>query len=117
MKKTDSYEKQHRKEKLLIEEKIGLLFDQESFRTLEGGKEEKAGSVVTGYGTIEGRRVYMYAHNSAVKGGTVGLQEGKRIRKLIEEAMRQRRPVVGIQDSGARGYRRASRPLPDMEKC
>ncbi len=100
MKKTDSYEKQHRKEKLLIEEKIGLLFDQESFRTLEGGKEEKAGSVVTGYGTIEGRRVYMYAHNSAVKGGTVGLQEGKRIRKLIEEAMRQRRPVVGIQDSG-----------------
>lgn len=100
MKKTDSYEKQHRKEKLLIEEKIGLLFDQESFRTLEGGKEEKAGSVVTGYGTIEGRRVYMYAHNSAVKGGTVGLQEGKRIRKLIEEAVRQRRPVVGIQDSG-----------------
>ncbi len=100
MKAMDSYEKQHKRGKLHIEERIGLLFDKRSFRALEGDRGKECGSVVTGYGTVKGRRVYMYAHNAAVQGGTVGLQEGKQIRKLVEEAVRHGRPVVGIQDSG-----------------
>lgn len=100
MKTVDTYEKQHKKGKLHIEERIGFLFDKGSFHTLGRDGRHGSSSIVTGYGTVEGRRVYMYAHNSAVKGGTVGLQEGKQIRKLIEEAVRHRRPVAGIQDSG-----------------
>jgi len=109
MKAMDSYEKQHKRGKLHIEERIGLLFDKRSFRALEGDRGKECGSVVTGYGTVKGRRVYMYAHNAAVQGGTVGLQEGKQIRKLVEEAVRHDRPVVGIQDSV--GYRHAFPPV------
>ncbi len=97
---TNICEKQHRKGKLHIEEKIGLLFDKGSFRTL--GENGACGfeSIVTGYGTVEGRKIYMYAHNSSIRGGTVGLKEGRRIRNLIVQAVKHGRPVVGIQDSG-----------------
>ena len=93
---TNICEKKHRKGKLHIEEKIGLLFDKGSFRTL--GENGACGfeSIVTGYGTVEGRKIYMYAHNSSISGGTVGLQEGRRIRNLIVQAVKHGRPVVGI---------------------
>ena len=57
---TNICEKQHRKGKLHIEEKIGLLFDKGSFRTLGDNGACGFESIVTGYGTVEGRKIYMY---------------------------------------------------------
>ena len=100
MKAMNGYGKQRKKKKMHIEERIGFLFDKGSFRPLDGGWDCTVDSVLTGKGKIERQEVYMYAHNAVVKGGTVGLQEGKRIRKLIERAVRHGLPVIGIQDSG-----------------
>jgi acetyl-CoA carboxylase carboxyltransferase component len=105
-------EKQHAKGKLTARERLELLLDQDSF--VEIGKfvkhrgkhfdmekkEAPAEGVVTGYGTIDGRRVYVFAQDFTVIGGTLGEMHGKKICKILDMAMEAGAPVIGINDSG-----------------
>ena len=54
--------------------------------------------VVTGYGTINGRLVFVYAQDGEVMGGTFGEQHGRKIVDLYERAMRAKAPVIGLLD-------------------
>jgi len=63
-------------------------------------REVPAEGVVTGYGTIDGRRVYIFAQDFTVIGGTLGEMHGKKICKVMDMAMKAGAPIVGINDSG-----------------
>ncbi len=104
--------KQHESGKLTARERIGLLLDPESFveldafvrhRCSEFGMEKTeipAEGVVTGYGTIEGRTVYVYAQDFTVMGGSLGEMHAKKICKVLDLALKTGAPVVGLNDSG-----------------
>jgi len=105
-------EEQHKKGKLTARERIALLLDPGSFvetdvfvahRCRDFGMEKRevpAEGVVTGYGTIDGRRVYIFAQDFTVIGGTLGEMHGKKICKVMDMAMKAGAPIVGINDSG-----------------
>ncbi len=104
--------KQHDSGKLTARERIALLLDPESFveldafvrhRCSEFGMEKTeipAEGVVTGYGTIEGRTVYVYAQDFTVMGGSLGEMHAKKICKVLDLALKTGAPVVGLNDSG-----------------
>ncbi len=109
----DKYiEAQHKKGKLTARERISLLLDQGSFVEIDAfvahrckefgmdGRELPAEGVVTGYGTINGRGVYVYAQDFTVLGGTLGEMHGKKICKVMDMAMKAMVPIIGINDSG-----------------
>jgi acetyl-CoA carboxylase carboxyltransferase component len=108
----EQIEKQHKKGKLTARERIALLLDPNSFvetgafvahRCRDFGMEKRelpAEGVVTGYGTVNGCRVFVYAQDFTVMGGTLGEMHGKKICKVIDMAMRARAPIIGINDSG-----------------
>lgn len=111
---TEAYqtEKQHRLGKLHAIERICLLLDEGSFReTGSGIRNETEGfglkkesipydGVITGYGTIRGRRVMIYAQDFTVMAGTLGKKHGEKIAAVIRLAIENRCPVIGINDSG-----------------
>lgn len=103
---------QHTKGKLTARERIDLLLDQESFQEL--GKFVKHRSsdfgldkqrflgdgVVTGYGTIDGRLVYVYSQDFTVFGGSLSETHAEKIVKIMEMAMKNGAPIFGLNDSG-----------------
>ncbi|WP_425447840.1 acyl-CoA carboxylase subunit beta [Dethiothermospora halolimnae] len=105
-------EKQHSKGKLTARERIDLLLDEGSFievdtfvehRSTNFGLEKKktpGEGVVTGYGTVDGRLIYVFAQDFTVIGGTLGEMHAKKICKIQEMAMKMGAPIVGINDSG-----------------
>ncbi|MFO7179291.1 MAG: acyl-CoA carboxylase subunit beta [Pseudomonadota bacterium] len=105
-------EKQHAQGKLTARERIDVLLDEDSFvemgrfvthRATEFGmgKERPPGDgVVTGYGTIDGRPVCVYAQDFTVFGGSLGAAHAQKIVKLMDHAMRVGVPVIGLCDSG-----------------
>lgn len=105
-------EEQHKKGKLTARERITLLLDPDSFvetgafvthRCTEfgmGEKEAPGEGVVTGYGTIDGRKVYVYSQDFTVMGGTLGEMHGEKICKVMDLAMKAGAPIIGINDSG-----------------
>lgn len=105
-------EKQHAKGKLHAIERIRNLLDSNSFREIQSGitnLEETFGlkpgqfpydGVITGYGSINGRKVYIYSEDFTVIGGTLGKQHGYKIANVIKQAIKNRCPVIGINDSG-----------------
>lgn len=105
-------EKQHKSGKLTARERIGLLLDEDSFieidkfvnhRSTSFGMEsvEAAGDgVVTGYGTVDGRLVYVYAQDFTVLGGSLGEMHAAKICKVMDMAMKMGAPIIGINDSG-----------------
>lgn len=97
-----SIEKQHRRQKLHIIERIRLLFDKDSFIEYypEAEKEEGYDGVITGYGNIFGRRVYFYGQDFTCMGGTFGYQHSRQIIAILKEAVKERRPIIGIYDGG-----------------
>ncbi|MFX1536683.1 MAG: acyl-CoA carboxylase subunit beta [Promethearchaeota archaeon] len=104
--------KQHEKGKLTARERLALLLDEGSFveldkfvvhRLSEFGMEKNkiAGDgVVTGYGTIDGRLVFVYAQDFTILGGSLGEMHGEKICKVMDMAMRQGAPIIGLNDSG-----------------
>ena len=104
--------KQHDAKKLTARERINLLLDAGSFvevdafvthRCTEFGmdaKEAPGEGVVTGYGTVDGRLVYVYAQDFTVMGGSLGEMHAKKICKILDMAMKMGAPVVGMNDSG-----------------
>ncbi|TVQ15711.1 MAG: acyl-CoA carboxylase subunit beta [Bacteroidetes bacterium] len=105
-------EAQHGKGKLTARERIDLLLDEGSFeefdmfvthRCTEFGLEDQkyySDGVVTGFGTIDGRLVYVYAQDFTVFGGSLSLAYAEKICKVMDKAMKVGAPVIGLNDSG-----------------
>ena len=105
-------EKQHKKGKLTARERINLLLDEDSFIEIDAFVEHRctnfgmenteaaADGVVTGYGTVEGRLVFVYAQDFTVLGGSLGEMHAAKICKVQEMALKMGAPIVGINDSG-----------------
>jgi methylmalonyl-CoA decarboxylase alpha subunit len=105
-------EKQHAKGKLTARERIEQLLDPGSFVELdmfvehrcqefEMPEQELPGEgVVTGYGAIDGRKVFVYAQDFTVMGGSLGEMHARKICKVMDLAMKVGAPVIGINDSG-----------------
>ncbi|MGH8794010.1 MAG: acyl-CoA carboxylase subunit beta [Stackebrandtia sp.] len=105
-------EKQHAKGKKTARERIAALLDEGSFIELDemarhrshnfGMQENRpyGDGVVTGYGTVDGREVCVFAQDFTVFGGSLGQVFGEKIVKVMDLAMRTGRPIIGINDSG-----------------
>jgi propionyl-CoA carboxylase beta chain len=105
-------ERQHREGKLTARERIGLLFDPGSFQELdqlvvhrstdfEMDKQRIPGDgVVTGYGTVQGRLVYAFAQDFTVFGGSLSEPHAAKIVKIMDLAVRNGAPIIGLNDSG-----------------
>jgi propionyl-CoA carboxylase beta chain len=105
-------EAQHAKGKLTARERIELLLDEGSFeefdmfvahRCTDFGmeKERPAGDgVVTGWGTVNGRMVYVFSQDFTVMGGSVSETHGQKICKIMDMAMQNGAPIIGMDDSG-----------------
>ncbi|MFN2131820.1 MAG: acyl-CoA carboxylase subunit beta, partial [Anaerolineae bacterium] len=98
-------ERQHAKGKLTARERIDLLLDPGSFHEIDAfaTRSEDAfspESVVTGWGTVDGRTVFVFSQDFTVQGGSVGQVHGAKICKVLDMAMKSGAPVIGINDSG-----------------
>jgi len=103
---------QHEKGKLTARERIDLLLDKDSFVELDLLVEHRCSNfgmdkmeapgegVVTGYGTIDGRLIYIFAQDFTVIGGSLGEMHAKKICKVMDMAMKMGAPCIGINDSG-----------------
>lgn len=104
--------KQHEKGKLTARERIEKLLDEGTFveigmfaetRATEFGMDKKrflGDGVVTGYGTINNRLVFVYAQDFTVLGGSLGEIHAQKIAALMDLAMKNGAPIIGINDSG-----------------
>ncbi len=108
----DRIEAQHKRGRLTARERIELLLDKGSFRELDafvvhrtqdfGLDQQKflSDSVVTGWGTIDGRLVYLYSQDFTIFGGSLGEVHAEKIIKVMEMAMKNGAPIIGLNDSG-----------------
>src|SRR5438132_1781398 len=108
----DPDDKQHPKGKLTARERIDLLVDPGSFTELDafavhrteafgmGDKKIAGDGVVTGYGAVDGREIFIFAHDASVFGGSLGEVFAEKSCKVMDLALRAGRPCVGINDSG-----------------
>lgn len=116
-------EKQHEKGKLTARERIHFLLDEGSFeeigvlvthRTTDFGMENQifyGDGVVTGYGTIQGRLVYVFAQDFTVFGGSLSETHAEKICKIMDLAMKTGAPVIGLNDSGGARIQEGVRSL------
>jgi acetyl-CoA/propionyl-CoA carboxylase carboxyl transferase subunit len=111
----DRIESQHDKGKMTARERIDYFLDDGSFNEFDQlrthsshnfGMEEKqipGDGVVTGYGTVNGRTVFVFAHDFTVFGGSLGEVFAEKVCKVMDRAMEVGAPVIGLNDSaGAR---------------
>jgi acetyl-CoA carboxylase carboxyltransferase component len=108
----DRIKAQHAKGRLTARERIELLVDKGSFREMDafiqhrthdfGLDKQKfiSDSVVTGWGTIEGRLVYVFSQDFTVFGGSLGEVHAEKICKVMDMAMKSGAPIIGLNDSG-----------------
>lgn len=107
-----SIDKQHEKGKLTARERINLLLDPNSFEELDMFRtsssnalamaEEKVfgDGIITGYGSIHGRLVYVYSFDFTVYGGSLSQVVAEKVVKVQEMAAKMGAPIIGINDSG-----------------
>ncbi len=105
-------EKMHSQGKLTARERIDFLLDDGSFEEFDMFKEHRCtdfgmenrkflgDGVVTGYGTIEGRLVYIFAQDFTIFGGSLSRTFAEKICKIMEMAAKNGAPVIGLNDSG-----------------
>ncbi len=99
-------ERQHVKGKLTARERLDLLLDTGTFEEIgrfcggdiNGGRAGAA--VITGFGEVFGRKVAVYAQDFSVKGGTLGVAEGRKICRLMDKALDLKVPIIALIDSG-----------------
>ena len=103
---------QHERGKLTARERLAVLLDEESFeefdmfvehRCTDFGMEETrmpGDGVVTGWGTINGRPVYVFAKDFTVFGGSLSEAHAEKIQKVQDMALRNRAPIIGLFDAG-----------------
>ncbi len=116
-------EKQHQKKKLTARERILYLLDEGSFeeigalvthRTKDFGMEDQkfyGDGVVTGYGTINGRLVYVFAQDFTVFGGSLSETHAEKICKVMDMALNVGAPMIGLNDSGGARIQEGVRSL------
>ncbi len=109
---SEKIEKHHKSGKLTARERISLLFDDGSFVEIDkfvkhrstnfgmGNVEAPADGVVTGYGTVDGRLVFVYAQDFTVIGGSLGEMHANKIAKIQDMALKMGAPIIGMNDSG-----------------
>jgi acetyl-CoA carboxylase carboxyltransferase component len=103
---------QHAKGKLTARERIELLLDEDSFEEIDmfvthrisdfgmGDQQVPGDGVVTGWGTIDGRLVYVFSQDFTVFGGSLSEGHAEKIVKIMDMAMKNGAPVIGLNDSG-----------------
>ncbi|MCX7923287.1 MAG: methylmalonyl-CoA carboxyltransferase [Clostridia bacterium] len=108
----DSIEKQHKSGKMTARERISELFDENSFVEVDAFVETRGidfdmqkkkvpgDGVVTGYGTINGRLVFVSSQDFTVIGGSLGEMHAKKITKVMDMAIKMGAPFISINDSG-----------------
>ncbi|MDR3563123.1 MAG: acyl-CoA carboxylase subunit beta [Negativicutes bacterium] len=108
----EKIKKQHESGKLTARERLDLLFDDDTFseyglfvkhRCHNFGMEKvdvPAEAIVTGFGKINGRGAFAYAHDFTVMGGAAGEMQCKKIGRILEAALEAKVPFVGLNDSG-----------------
>ncbi|MCB0089006.1 MAG: methylmalonyl-CoA carboxyltransferase, partial [Caldilineaceae bacterium] len=104
--------RQHAQGRMTARERLELLVDKGTFRELDtfvthncndfglADRKYLGDGVVTGYGTINGRLVYVYSQDFTVIGGTVSEAHAVKICKIMDMAMKNGAPVIGLNDSG-----------------
>ena len=124
-------EAQHAKGKLTARERIALLLDEGSFHEVEQLRRHRAtgfgleakkpytDGVITGWGTVDGRTVFVYAHDFRIFGGALGEAHATKIHKIMDMAISAGAPLVSLNDGAGRAYpggrlraRRLRRHLP-----
>ncbi|MBX3061489.1 MAG: acyl-CoA carboxylase subunit beta [Anaerolineae bacterium] len=110
----DRVERQHKGGKLTARERIELLLDPGSFREVDAFVTQRArdfgmdkpenqflgDSVVTGWGTIDGRLIFVYSQDFTVMGGSLSEVHAEKICKIMDMAMKSGAPIIGLNDSG-----------------
>jgi propionyl-CoA carboxylase beta chain len=103
---------QHKKGKLTARERIEILVDNDTFEEWDTFVEHRCtdfdidkehipgDGVVTGYGTINGRLVFLYSQDFTVFGGSLSETHAEKICKIMKQAMKVGAPVIGLNDSG-----------------
>ena len=119
----ESIDKQHAKGKYSARERILMFLDEGSFeefdmfvqhRCQNFGLESKkylSDGVVTGYGTVNGRLVYVFSQDFTVFGGSLSATFAQKICKVMDQAMKVGAPIIGINDSGGARIQEGSRSL------
>jgi len=115
--------KQHAKKKLTARERIAYILDEGSFeemgilvthRSTDFGMEDQiffGDGVVTGYGTIEGRLIYIFAQDFTVFGGALSETHAEKICKIMDQALKVGAPIIGLNDSGGARIQEGVRSL------
>ncbi|MFZ1313617.1 MAG: carboxyl transferase domain-containing protein, partial [Chitinophagaceae bacterium] len=116
-------EAQHKKGKLTARERVELLMDPGSFeeigalvthRTKDFGMENQkyyGDGVITGFGTVNGRLVYVFAQDFTVFGGALSETHAEKICRIMDMAMKSGAPLVGLNDSGGARIQEGVRSL------
>ncbi|MEW5828317.1 MAG: carboxyl transferase domain-containing protein, partial [Chloroflexota bacterium] len=103
---------QHAKGRLTARERLDLLLDKGSFREIDAFVQHRTSdfdldkqrylsdSVVTGWGTIDGRLVYAFSQDFTVFGGSLGEVHAEKVVKIMDMALKNGAPVIGLNDSG-----------------
>jgi len=119
----DRIKKQHAKKKLTARERVSYLLDEGSFeemgilvthRCTDFGMENElyfGDGVVTGYGTIDGRLVYVFAQDFTVFGGALSETHAEKICKIMDQAVKVGAPIIGLNDSGGARIQEGVRSL------
>lgn len=116
-------DKQHQKKKLSARERVNYLLDEGSFeeigilvthRTTDFGMEDEiyyGDGVITGYGTVNGRLIYVYAQDFTVFGGALSETHAEKICKIMDLALKVGAPIIGLNDSGGARIQEGVRSL------
>lgn len=104
--------RQHQSDKWSARERVAFLLDEGSFQEIGafvthrcddfgmGDKKYLGDGVITGYGTVDGRHVYIVSEDFTVFGGSLGLAYGEKICKVMDLAMKNGAPIISLKDSG-----------------
>ena len=115
--------KQHQKKKLTARERVEYLLDEGSFeeigilvthRTTDFGMDKEiyyGDGVVTGYGTVNGRLIYIFAQDFTVFGGALSETHAEKICKVMDMAVKMGAPIIGLNDSGGARIQEGVRSL------
>ena len=116
-------DKQHKNKKLTARERVNYLLDERSFeeigalvthRTKDFGMENQqfyGDGVVTGYGTVNGRLIYVFAQDFTVFGGSLSETHAEKICKIMDLALKVGAPIIGLNDSGGARIQEGVRSL------
>jgi acetyl-CoA carboxylase carboxyltransferase component len=106
----DKIDSQHSKGKLTARERINLLLDPNTFIELDKFVTHRSDDselkrfygdgIITGFGSINGKQIFVYVYDFTVLGGSLGEMAGKKVSKVMRHAMKVGCPIIGILDSG-----------------